>query len=537
VNRVLGPTLSVVLAFILLTSVSCGGGGASQNPVVAPPAAQPPFPSPIAVSISPNSANLESGNQFTFVANVTGTTNTAVTWSVQEGNAGGSITNAGLYTAPAADGTFHVIARSQADPAKQAQAIINVAPIEVSIQPDSDVLGPHGVRTFTSFVLTSLNPAVTWSLQEGSSAGAITADGTYTPPDNAGEFHVIATSVQNPARFATASVTVVAHGFRPTAEMAIGRTAPTATVLTNGKVLITGGDSCFLLSYYTGECPLSSTELYDPATETFVPAASMSAARLFHTATLLNSGKVLVVGGWASMTSELFDPATNTFTNSGSTNILRDSHTATLLSNGKVLIAGGLSGRFGHSVASAELYDPVTQTFSPTGNLTVPRYAHTATLLANGTVLITGGVNNTPGSQRTAELYNPATGTFTMISEMTHHRAFHTATLLSSGKVLITGGSGSRFEQEVFDPANGTFTITSPMSTSRAVHAAVRLLDGRVLVSGSDFTAETYDPVTATFTRTGSMEFSRSFAAAVLLQDGRVLVCGGSDRKSAEIYD
>jgi WD40 repeat protein len=534
VKKIVIHTRLLVLVFVaLIGAVSCGGGGASRNPVVAPPVVTPP----IAVSISPASANLESGNQFTFVANVTGTTNTAVTWSVQEGAAGGSITSAGVYTAPASDGIFQVIARSQADPTRQAKAMVTVAPIEVSIQPESDVLGPHGVRSFTSSVSTSLNPAVIWSLQEGALGGAITADGTYTAPSSTGEFHVIATSVQNPVRSAIANVTVVANGFRRTADMSVGRTAPTATLLPNGKVLITGGDSCFLFSYYTGECPLASTELYDPVTETTAPAASMSVTRSFHTATLLNNGKVLVVGGWASSTSELYDPATNTFTNSGNTSVIRDSHTATLLPNGKVLIAGGVTGQFGASTASAELYDPATGTFSPTGNMAAPRFSHTATLLADGTVLITGGLNNTPSSQATAELYDPATGTFTLTGQMKYRRVFHTATLLNSGKVLITGGSGTRFEQEIFDPTNGTFSVTGSMSTPRAVHIAVRLLDGRVLVAGEDFTAETYDPVTGTFTQTGSMESARAFSAAVLLQDGRVFVCGGSDSKSVEIYE
>jgi hypothetical protein len=523
-----------VIASILLATASCGGGGSTtRNPVVVPPNS-----SPVGITISPNTATLEPTNHFTFVANVTGTTNTAVTWTVQEGTAGGSITAAGVYTAPPSNGTFHVIATSQADSTRHSQAIINVMPIEVSIQPDKDVLGPNGVRAFDSFVNTSLDSSVTWSVQEGSAGGTVTTDGTYTAPITSGTFHVIATSVQNPTRSAIADVTIVAHGFRPTGDMSIGRTAPTATLLPNGKVLITGGDSCFLFSYYTGECPVATTEIYDPATESFSPGPTMSAARSFHTATLLTNGKVLIVGG-GNVISELYDPATNSLSNTGSTTIARDSHTATLLPNGKVLIVGGLTGNLNSnsgSLASSELYDPASGTFTTTGNLLTARASHTATLLGNGTVLITGGYDHAT-RHSSAELYDPGTGTFTATSLMTQPRVFHTAKLLSDGKVLITGGFGGVSRSaEIFNPTTGTFATTGSMTTNRGEHVAVRLPNSTVLIAGYSVIAETFDPTAGTFTQTGSMEFDRVFAAVVLLQDGRAVVFGGSDRKSAEIY-
>jgi|GEM_PF-1297765 len=85
-----------------------------------------PPPPPVEVAINPTSVTLPTGGTRTFTATVTGTTNTAVTWSVQEGAAGGTITQAGLYTAPSNAGTYHVVVTSQAAPSQSAVASVTV---------------------------------------------------------------------------------------------------------------------------------------------------------------------------------------------------------------------------------------------------------------------------------------------------------------------------------------------------------------------------------------------------------------------------
>jgi hypothetical protein len=126
----------------------------------------------------------------------------------------------------------------------------------------------------------------------------------------------------------------------------------------------------------------------------FAPTGSMNMARYAHTATILGSGKVLVTGGFlytkpghhdAIASAELYDPAAGTFTGTGSMSAERVYHTATVLPNGKVLLAGGV-GLSDEELASAELYDPVTGRFTPTGSLAVARDTQTATLLPNGQV-------------------------------------------------------------------------------------------------------------------------------------------------------
>ncbi|NVJ07058.1 chitinase [Myxococcus sp. AM001] len=86
----------------------------------------PAPPPPVEVAISPTSATIPAGGTQAFTATVTGSTNTAVTWSVQEGAEGGTITQAGLYTAPVTGGTYHVVATSQAAPTKSAVATVTV---------------------------------------------------------------------------------------------------------------------------------------------------------------------------------------------------------------------------------------------------------------------------------------------------------------------------------------------------------------------------------------------------------------------------
>jgi hypothetical protein len=335
------------------------------------------------------------------------------------------------------------------------------------------------------------------------------------------------------------SIQVYQHGFKPDGGMSAARTSHTATLLTDGTVLLAGG------------LGLSSAEKYDPGTGKFTPATgSLNVPRLGHTATLLKTGKVLITGGEASLvgpphaTAELFDPSTGLFTlTTNNMSIARTGHNAILLSDGKVLITGGES-------VGADLFDPSTGLFTPTtGNMTTARYYDTATVLTNEKVLFTGGFNG--AVLTTAELYDPATEIFTATGRMTAARDSHTATLLTtapnSGKVLIAGGTSSTAAAELYDPTIGTFSATSGMGGKRAGQTATLLGDGTVLmVGGTDFSGnvlaatELFDPNTSTFMGIGGLLTPREAHTVTLLKDGTVLVTGGVNNGpalvTAELY-
>lgn len=304
------------------------------------------------------------------------------------------------------------------------------------------------------------------------------------------------------------------HAFSPTGSMTTARAGHTATLLLDGRVLILGGAP----SGGAGGAPVASAELYNPLTGTFAATGSAAVARQGASATLLTDGRVLIAGGsvgtstglLALASAELYDPATGAFRTTGSMASPRSDQEATLLADGRVLIAGGLNVGNGNggSLPTAELYDPRTGAFSPTGSMTSPRLSPTATRLVSGQVLVAGGLQLSGSAGATlasAELYDPATGTFTGVGSMAEGRAGATATLLADGRVLLAGGAvvtsstnTALASAELYDPQTAIFTLTGSLTTPREGQTATRLADGSILVIGGAGDIARTEPANAT---------------------------------------
>jgi hypothetical protein len=299
----------LLIAPFLLTA--CGGG---SNSAPEPRSNSAPGPS-ISLSITPAAASLSEGGSQSFSATVAGSNNTAVTWSVVEGASGGTINN-GLYTAPQASGTYHVLATSQADTSKSATATVTV----------------------TTAAAINFKPTGSMDLARAGHTATLLLDGNVLV---VGGFED-AFNLDYIQPYASSQLYDPANGaFISTGSLGTARGFHTATLLGDGRVLVAGGWNRLDAD--------STAELYDPSTLSFSPTGSMGAARVYHTATLLPGGNK----------ADLFDPASGVFIPAGTMVTMRATHTATLLSDGRVLVAGGcvVAGiETCPSLATAELY-------------------------------------------------------------------------------------------------------------------------------------------------------------------------------------
>ena len=385
--------------------------------------------------------------------------------------------------------------------------------------------------------------SVSWTSSDTTIA-TVNATGLATSIKTGGPITITATSTTNAAISGTATLVVASPiGFVLTGSLNTARTLPTATVLNDGRVLVAGGAG-------PGGGPsstLSSAELYDPATGTFAFTGSLNAARYGHTATLLADGRVLVTGGATNgagtelASAEVYDPKTGTFTALGNMTTARYGHAATWLPNGTVLITGGVDST-NTALSSAETFDPATGKFTSAGNMTTARIGHTATLGIDNIVVIAGG-GTTAATLNSAEIFDTGSPAFTAVSGMIAGRSDQTASVLQDN-LLLTGGfdinSSSLSSAELRNDDFQIFNATGNMTTSRVFDTATVLNNGNVIIVGGYIysqnatflvlpSAELYDPLANAFAATGSLNAGRDDHATVRLFNGKVLVVGGDN--------
>ena len=243
------------------------------------------------------------------------------------------------------------------------------------------------------------------------------------------------------------------------------RTGHTATLLANGKVLVTGGIQAMPVTP-TQLQPIreivNSTELYDPATDTWTPGPNMATPRAGHSAIVRPNGTVALVGGisWDSnillgwlpavrRSMDLYNPTTNTMATGPQMATARSLIDAVDLGNGRYLVAGGINAisiipfNPGNPTNAAEIYDAVANTWTSVGALATARGNHRGWPLGNGRFLLTGGASGSilsPTPLNSTEIFNAATNTFSAGPAMNFARAGAAEVMNHQGQVQVFGG-------------------------------------------------------------------------------------------------
>lgn len=322
-----------------------------------------------------------------------------------------------------------------------------------------------------------------------------TAFNAVTLPDN----HVLiaggAIPVNGPQGFGYTTESELydptACSWRTTGSLVTAASSYGETPLNDGRIMIAGGYGPVL----------KTVQLYDPGAGTWTSTPGLATARDLNTATRLVNGGILVTGGWDNFqldSTEIGQPSTEAWLPAAPMLLARSNHQAILLPDGRVLVAGGTLTD-GSATAECELYDPTTNTWHVTGSMHTPRTLFSAVLLSSGKVLVAGGLSQT-GPTSSAELYDPITGTWTATDAMHTPRQFaagQNGVLLRTGNVLVAGGDRQGTSEE-YNPNTGVWAPPVKMQFPHCDAAVTLLNDGRVLIIGGDNCVDQHQQVVAT---------------------------------------
>ncbi|MBV8551728.1 MAG: hypothetical protein JOY54_10535 [Acidobacteriaceae bacterium] len=256
-----------------------------------------------------------------------------------------------------------------------------------------------------------------------------------------------------------------------TGSMTTPRSMHSASLLSNGKVLVAGGwptPCCSGPPQY----PLATSELWDPSTGKWTATGSMANLHANHTATVLTNGDVLVSGGenygqgagpGVTADTEMYNPTSGTWSQVGSMTTARDYAAAALMADGRVLEAGGSAGGCCSGLATAETFDPGSLTWTAVQSMSTGRKGPAGSAISSGNdVLLSGGYSccSDPNPTRSSsEYFQLASQTWHLTGSLITARAYHTSITLLDGTVLAVGGGFSSAERYYPDTSSQSVTI------------------------------------------------------------------------------
>ncbi len=382
-----------------------------------------------------------------------------------------------------------------------------------------------GIATAGPLSSQASSPAGTWS--KVASLGTGRAKHTATLLRNGSILVAGGIDARNNPLYSAELYNPAANRWTSAGSMATAHFDHTATLLPSGKVLVAGG---FAVPFPSSS--LTTMELYDPTTNSWSAAAPMIGSRTGHTATLLTDGRVLVVGGLSialreggffpsrAPSAEIYDPVSNRWSTTGPMGFSRLGQTATRLADGRVLVAGG-QGDAAAILKSTEIYNAPEDRWISAAPMGVARSGHAATLLPNGDVFVAGGFDEEPSSINitlsSGEIYDPRTNIWVTVAGMGDIGGQNTATALRNGMVLVVGYGQS--QPELYDPARNAWSRTGP-SMRGHLDTSTLMADGRVLLVGG-YGSESldsvlvYDPTGVALVLRGPLD-PRLIAAVVL---------------------
>lgn len=258
--------------------------------------------------------------------------------------------------------------------------------------------------------------------------------------------------------------------------MSTPRVGMNPVALPDGRVLVAGGYSNYGTSTTT-----ATAEVFDADANSWTNVASLTQKRAGHTTTVLSDGRVLVAGGDAGSGSiltsaEIYDPQTNQWSSTTMPGPMFGA-AAVSLADGRVLVvAGGQSASWIPGSNAAYLFDPTTDSWSTAASMAAPRVLAQTWLLADGRVLVTGALS---GSHRaTGETYNPQTNSWATYDTMLSERAASGAVTLDDGDLMAAGGLGASARTSASERHAQTVTAPASQSDPQIVysdHAVSRL--------------------------------------------------------------